>query len=171
MPVADPDAHLDQRFSSPDATATDWAAARRQIEDAEIFWLSTVRSDGRPHVTPLISVWVDGAAYFCTGPDEQKAVNLSQNPHCILTTGCDRIDEGLDVVVEGEARRISDDAELQRLAAAWEAKYGSDWHFDVRDGAFHHDGGEALVFELAPVKALGFGRGAEQYSHTRWRFG
>jgi general stress protein 26 len=169
MAIAEPDTKLDQRFSSPDATATEWETARGRIEDAEVFWLSTVRQDGRPHVTPLISVWLGDAAYFCTGPDEQKAINLAQNPHCILTTGSDRLDEGLDVVIEGEARRVSDDSHLQRLADAWESKYGSDWHFDVGDGAFQHEGGEALVFEVAPGKVLGFGKG-ERFSHTRWLF-
>jgi nitroimidazol reductase NimA-like FMN-containing flavoprotein (pyridoxamine 5'-phosphate oxidase superfamily) len=117
-----PETKLDERFSSPGATATDWFDARERIEAAELFWISTVRPDGRPHVTPLISVWLDDAAYFCTGPDERKAKNLAQNPSCILTTGCNQLDEGLDVVIEGEAIRVSDDAELQRIADAYESK-------------------------------------------------
>jgi hypothetical protein len=41
----------------------------------------------------------------------------------------------------------------------------------MRDGAFHHQQGEgrALVFEVAPVTAFGFGKGNE-FSQTRWRF-
>ena len=86
-----------------------------------MYWLSTVRPDGRPHVTPLLGIWQDGALYFCTGPDERKAKNLARNPHCILTTGCNRLD-GLDLVVEGQATKVSDPAELRsddvaRLAA------------------------------------------------------
>ncbi len=46
------------------------------LEASEIFWLSTVRRDGRPHVTPLPAMWLDGALHFCTGPEEQKAKNL-----------------------------------------------------------------------------------------------
>jgi nitroimidazol reductase NimA-like FMN-containing flavoprotein (pyridoxamine 5'-phosphate oxidase superfamily) len=163
-----PETKLDARFSTPDATATDWIDARQGIEGAELFWISTVRPDGRPHVTPLISVWFDDAAYFCTGAGERKAKNLAQNPSCILTTGCNLLDEGLDVVIEGEAVRVSDDAKLQRIADAYESKYGSEWHFDVSDGAFHHEAGEALVFEVAPVTAFGFAKG--EYGQTRWRF-
>jgi predicted pyridoxine 5'-phosphate oxidase superfamily flavin-nucleotide-binding protein len=163
-----PTAELDTRFSSADATATAWAEAREHLEAAEIFWISTVRSDGRPHVTPLISVWVDDALFFCTGPTEQKARNLEGNPHCALTTGCNAIGEGLDIVVEGDAVRVTDDARLRRIAAAYVAKYGSDWTFEVRDGAFRHEAGEAYVFEVAPVTAFGFGKGA--FSQTRWRF-
>jgi Pyridoxamine 5'-phosphate oxidase len=169
MAIDGPETKLDGRFSSEGAAPTDWARGRERIEGAELFWISTVRPDGRPHVTPLIAVWLDDAAYFCTGADERKAKNLAQNPSCILTTGCNLLGEGLDVVIEGQAERVIDDAKLTRIAHAYESKYGSDWHFDVRDGAFHHGGGEALVFEVAPATAFGFGKG--EYSQTRWRFG
>jgi general stress protein 26 len=160
---------LDSRFSSEGATPTDWSEARERLESAEIFWVSTVRRDGRPHVTPLISVLLDDALYFCTGPTERKAKNLEHNRHCILTTGCNEIGNGLDVVVEGEAEQVTDDAVLRRIAKAYESKYGSDWRFDVRDGVFVHEGGTALVFEVAPKKAFGFRKG-EEFSQTRWRF-
>ena len=42
---------LDQRFSAPDAAATGWDETRRVLEAAELFWITTVRADGRPHVT------------------------------------------------------------------------------------------------------------------------
>jgi nitroimidazol reductase NimA-like FMN-containing flavoprotein (pyridoxamine 5'-phosphate oxidase superfamily) len=164
-----PQTDLDERFSSPGATQIEWAEGRRRIEEAELFWLSTVRPDGRPHVTPLISVWLDGAAYFCTGASERKAKNLAENRHCVLTTGCNLLEQGLDVVIEGEAERVRDDAKLTRIADAYESKYGSTWHFDVRDGAFQGEGGEALVFGVTPETVFGFGKG--EYSQTRWRFG
>jgi nitroimidazol reductase NimA-like FMN-containing flavoprotein (pyridoxamine 5'-phosphate oxidase superfamily) len=171
MPDIEPMAELDPRYSSPNATAIPWAEARRQLEAAEIFWLSTVRPDGRPHVTPLISAWIDGALYFCTGPTERKAKNLESNTHCVLTTGCSSIDEGLDLVVEGDAVRLSDRATLQRVADALASKYGEPFVFTVRDGAFwSDDGGEALVFEVRPTTAFGFGKG-DLFSQTRWRFG
>ena len=60
-------------FSHPDATPTPWAVGLQHVTDADTFWLSTVRPDGRPHVTPLIAVWLDGALYFSTGEGERKA--------------------------------------------------------------------------------------------------
>jgi hypothetical protein len=54
-------------------------------------------------------------------------------------------------------------------ASAWEAEYGSFWHFDVRDGAIHHGSGHAYVFAVAPRTVFGFGKG-EPFSQTRWRF-
>ena len=113
------------------------------LESAELFWISTVRADGRPHVTPLPAVWHDNALHFCTGAGEQKGVNLTRNASCALTTGTNAWKSGLDVVVEGRAERVSDDAQLRRLADLWSSKYDGDWEFDVRDGAFHHEGGQA----------------------------
>jgi hypothetical protein len=176
MAGREPAAELDARFSSDGATATPWERASGGLRDAEVFWLTTVRPDGRPHVTPLLAVWLDDALYFCTGPTERKARNLVRNPHCVLTTGCATLDEGLDLVVEGDAVRVTDDAGLVRVADAYLSKYGSDWHFAVRDGAFHHgpeslrgaDPGEAWVYEVAPSRVFGFGKG--EFSQTRWRF-
>jgi nitroimidazol reductase NimA-like FMN-containing flavoprotein (pyridoxamine 5'-phosphate oxidase superfamily) len=164
-----PETTLDARYSSDGAVATEWEDARERLAHAELYWISTVRPDGRPHVTPLIAVWQDGALHFCTGPEERKGRNLAENPHVVLTTGRNDLGDGLDIVVEGEAMNVTDDARLRRLADAWVEKYGEQWRFEVRDGAFHHEAGRALVFEVAPRTAFGFGKGGE-FSQTRWRF-
>lgn len=168
MAETEPTAELDVRFGAPDAVPTPWPEVRRVLDEAELFWISTVRRDGRPHVTPLPAVWQDGALHFCTGGGEQKAVNLSSSPHCVLTTGTNRWKAGLDVVVEGSAERVTDERRLQGLADAWESKYQGDWHFEVRDGAFHGEGGEALVFEVVPTTILAFAKG--DFAQTRYRF-
>jgi nitroimidazol reductase NimA-like FMN-containing flavoprotein (pyridoxamine 5'-phosphate oxidase superfamily) len=160
---------LDQRFSDPEAAATGWDETRRALESAELFWISTVRADGRPHVSPLVAVWLDGALHFCTGATEQKYLNLTGNPQVILTTGSNRWDDGLDVVVEGEAVRESDDEQLRRLAQAWTTKWDGQWEFQVSDGSFHqHDGEPVYVFSVKPVKVLAFGKG--KFSHTSHKF-
>jgi general stress protein 26 len=164
----EPITELDARFGDPGAGPTPWAEVRRTIDGAELVWLSTVRADGRPHVTPLPAVWQDGALHFCTGAAEQKAVNLAANAHCALTTGNNAWKRGLDVVVEGVARRVLDEDRLRRLAAAWAEKYDGDWRFDVADHAFQGEGGEAIVFEVAPVKVLSFAKG--DFAQTRYRF-
>ena len=166
--MSEPVTALDSRFSDPDAHATDWPAARRVLEAAQLYWISTVRADGRPHVTPLVAVWFDDALYFTTGETEQKACNLRGNPNVILTTGCNTWDEGLDVVVEGAVVQVEDDELLTRLADAWTRKWDGQWRYEVRDGRFHHGGGEAIVFKVAPTKVLAFGKGT--FSHTRHRF-
>jgi nitroimidazol reductase NimA-like FMN-containing flavoprotein (pyridoxamine 5'-phosphate oxidase superfamily) len=169
MTVKDPVAELEPQFSSDGVTPTAWAEARSHLEKAEVYWLSTVRPDGRPHVTPLVAVWLDGALYFCTGRSERKAKNLAHNAHCVITTGCNNLSEGLDLVVEGDAVAVSDEAKLQRVADRYASKYDPPFHFTVRDGAFYGEGGEALVYEVTPMTAFGFGKG-ESFSQTRWRF-
>jgi hypothetical protein len=167
MSVKEPVAELQPQFSSRGATPTAWAEASDYLEKAEVYWLSTVRPDGRPHVTPVLSIWLDGALYFCTGPSERKAKNLVRNSHCVITTGCNALGEGLDLVVEGDAAKVSEEAKLQRVAQRYASKY--DWHYTVRDGAFYGDGGEAWVYEVTPSTAFGFGKGSS-FSQTRWRF-
>jgi nitroimidazol reductase NimA-like FMN-containing flavoprotein (pyridoxamine 5'-phosphate oxidase superfamily) len=167
--TVDPTAKIDTRFSDPDAHPTPWAETFGVLESAELYWLTTVRTDGRPHVTPLIGVAADDTVYFCTGLDEQKARNLEHNDHVALTTGDNAWASGLDVVVEGRAVRVSDEKTLQRLADAYEAKYGSVWHFDVADGMFRHeDGGGAAVFRIEPTKVLAFAK--DPHGQTTFRF-
>ena len=159
----------DIRFGDPESPPTPWVDAVRVLEAAELFWISTVRTDRRPHVTPLPAVWLDGRLHFCTGPAEQKAVNIARNPQVALTTGTNRWKEGLDLVVEGSAVQVTDDARLRTLADLWRSKYRGDWDFTVEDGAFHHaDGGAAVVFEVAPTKVLAFAKG--RFAQTRYRF-
>ncbi|MBT2504781.1 pyridoxamine 5'-phosphate oxidase family protein [Streptomyces sp. ISL-98] len=165
----EPLTRLDARYSDKNATATAWPDAVTRLEQAELFWLTTVRPDGRPHVTPLLAVWQDDSLHFCTGPQERKAQNLAANPNVILTTGTNTLREGFDLVVEGEAVAETDESRLRRLAERYETKYGPDWHFDVRDGAFYGDADRAVVFRVAPTTAFGFGKGV--YSQTRWTFG
>jgi nitroimidazol reductase NimA-like FMN-containing flavoprotein (pyridoxamine 5'-phosphate oxidase superfamily) len=163
-----PTAEIDERFSDPEAEPTPWDVALGELDRAELYWLTTVRSDGRPHVTPLIGVVDDGAAHFCTGVTEQKFRNLEGNTNVALTTGNNSWDSGLDVVVEGRAVRLTDDETLQRLADAYERKYGSAWHFDVSDGAFEAGQGPVPVFRIEATKVLAFAK--DPHAHTRYRF-
>jgi general stress protein 26 len=171
MTTFEPTTTLDARYSDDDAEPIDWAEGRRALAEAELSWISTVRPDGRPHVTPLLTVWESGALHFTTGPEERKCRNVVGNPQVVLTTGTNTLHGGLDLVVEGVAVRVADDETLRGLAKAWVAKYGETWRFDVADGAFRHSGGagEAWVFRVEAHTAFGFGKAP--YSQTRWQFG
>lgn len=87
MPQAQPITELNAAFSQPDSTAPPWDEVAEVLSTSEMFWLSTVRRDGRPHVTPIPAIWLDGTLYFCTGSQEQKAVNLRSNLQAVGTTG------------------------------------------------------------------------------------
>jgi pyridoxine/pyridoxamine 5'-phosphate oxidase len=158
-------------FSSPNAVPTEWSGARTELASAEIYWLSTIRPDGRPHVTPLLGIWLEGGFYFCTGPNERKAKNLRTNRQCVVTTGRNTL-EGLDLVLEGTAETISDPAELGRVANTYESKYGA--HFAAPNGTWSGLAAairqaEALVCRVVPATVFGFGKGTP-FSQTRWQF-
>ena len=163
-----PRTDLDTRFSEPGAKPTSWEDTLAAIKRAEIFWISTVRTDGRPHVTPLVAVWLDDALHFSTGPDEQKARNLAGNPRVALTTGANDWQSGLDVVIEGDAARVTDSQQLDRLAVAWAQKWDGRWQYEVSQDGFRHEVGTVLVFAVRPAKVLAFTKGG--FSQTRHRF-
>lgn len=164
---------LDQRYSDPQASPVDWDETRRALEAAELFWISTVRADGRPHVTPVVAVWLDGALHFHTGPEEQKAINLRSNPNVVLTTGCNSWTGGLDVVLDGEAVRVTDEAVLGRLAEVWARKWDGRWQLSARDGGYHHEGmdgdGVSHVFSVTPSKVYAHAKG-DPFGATTHRF-
>jgi hypothetical protein len=160
---------LDTRYSEGQPEAMPWPKAVVLLEQAELFWISSVRVDGRPHVTPVVAVWMDGALYFSSGPDEQKSRNLAANLHCAATTGCNKWNEGVDIVLHGDIEIVRDLSQLQRVADSFLAKYGSAWAFEVADdGTFGGPGG-SLVYQLKPAQALASGKG-NPFSHTRWDF-
>ena len=172
MAKNEPIGELDDRFSSPGASPTPWVQALGSLSEAQVFWLSTVRPDGRPHVTPVLAVWSDDALYFCTGPDERKAKNLEQNLQCILTTGRDGLHDGVDLVVEGAAAKVEDEEELRRVADSYESKYASD--IMAPEGTFFGfgdaiRGGKSLLYRVTPTTAFAYGKG-NSFSQTRWRF-
>jgi general stress protein 26 len=165
---------IDPSYGDATATAPDWAEVEGLLTAGQLYWIITVRADGRPHAVPLVGVWHDGAFAFCTGAQEQKARNLDAGPRVAVTTGTTGAggwDSGKEVVVEGAAERVRDAGELQVLADAWFAKYGDDWHFAVRGEEFvdvNHEGhAGAQVYRVRPEKVLVFGG---EHGQTRFRF-
>ena len=167
MSQTQPITELNVAFSEPGAAAAPWAEVTEVLSKSEMFWLSTVRRDGRPHVTPLPAIWLGGTLYFCTGSLEQKTANLRASPGCVLTTGSSDLRSGLDVVVEGTAVRMTDVPRLHELAAIWKSKL--DWDYEVTGDGFRDGAGRTgLVFGVTPAKILAFGKAP--YTQTRYRF-
>jgi hypothetical protein len=166
--INEPVTELDSRYSGPDAVAIPWSDAEKTLQEAPLYWISTVRPDGRPHVTPLVGIWRAGALYFTTGAEERKALNLEDNPACAVTTGVNQWDRGFDVVVEGDAIRIKDSPLLRGVADAYREKYGDAWSFQVTGASFVNRGIKSIVFELPPDIVFGFGK--DPFSQTRYRF-
>ena len=168
---------IDPRYGAASAAAPRWQDIERLLTDAQLYWIITVRSDGRPHAVPLVGVWHEGAFAFCTGPDEQKQRNLDVNTQVAVTTGATGANgwgSGKDVVVEGNAARVTEPEALQVLADAWFGKYGQDWRFEVRgeefvevsDSGGSTEGG-AWVYRVPPAKVIVFG---DAHGQTTYRF-
>jgi nitroimidazol reductase NimA-like FMN-containing flavoprotein (pyridoxamine 5'-phosphate oxidase superfamily) len=162
---------LDERYSDPAAVASTWDETLAVLAGAELFWVSTVRADGRPHVTPVVAVWSGGALWFTTGAAEQKYANLLVNSHVVLTTGCNSWEGGLDVVVEGHARHVTDEEKLGPVATAFAAKWSGRWRYTVRDGSFRNSdtGGMSEVFAVTPTRAFAHAKG-DPFGATTHRF-
>ena len=114
-----------------------WSRALEALEKGdqkgnETSFLTTVRPDGRPHVAGVGAVWDSGKVYFVSGPGTRKSRNVAENPTCVMAMSL----SGLDLVIEGEAERVTDDETLQRLAKRY-AEGG--WPTRVEDGAFTYD--------------------------------
>ena len=94
-----------------------WARVRALLQAAPVYWLATVRPDGRPHVVPRDGFWIDDALFYGGSLETVHRRNLQHNPHCAATIG----DGPTAVIVEGDAGGTTLDRDAAvRLAAAHE---------------------------------------------------
>jgi hypothetical protein len=103
----------------------DWAAVAEKLDagstpqpdaaNAHTTWLSTVNEDGSPHVTAVGALWMDGAFWFQTGAGTRKGRNVTRDPRCSVAVSI----RDADVVIEGEAARVTESAAVERIAKAW----------------------------------------------------
>ena len=146
-------------YAFPEAAADllDWAHAERRLEQAHSYWLATTSPGGRPHVTPLWGVWVDGALYFDGHPRTRWARNIAANPAV-----CVHLESGDDVVIlDGLAEDVTTDEALgQRIVAAWMAKYGR----------LAPDPAGSGLFRMRPRVGRGWSHESLK-DGARWRFG
>lgn len=120
---------------------------------------------------PLGVLWVDGVFYFNAGADTRKARNLAHNPHCVITVAT----HDFDLVMEGEAAKVTDGATIKRIAERYAAQ---GWQATVRDGSLTLQGDYSApsagpppwdVYAMTPTTAYALGT-AEPFGATRWRF-
>src|SRR4026209_1918953 len=84
------------------------------------FWLTTLNPDGSPHVTSVGALWHAGSCWFQTAARTRKAKNVARDPRCKISVAT----KGFDVMVAGEARRVTDPKIVAEIAALWA---GSGW--------------------------------------------
>jgi nitroimidazol reductase NimA-like FMN-containing flavoprotein (pyridoxamine 5'-phosphate oxidase superfamily) len=161
---------IDRRYSDEKAEQVPWADAEAKLAEAEVAWIVTVRSDGRPHATPMVPVLHDGKVYFHTGSAEVKYANLRTNPHVLVLVGDTAWDHGLDVAVEGTAVPVTDDALLRRIADLYRGRWDGRWRLDIQNGvvAASTPDVQLVVFEVTPGKVYGYAKG-DPFSQTTYR--
>jgi hypothetical protein len=128
--------------------------------------LATVRPDGRPHVLPVLEVWLDGALYVSAGHFAGGTTQQAGGSCYVISVGR----HALDPVVEGDATPVSDSATLRRVAAEYRVRYG--WPATSRISAFGGDGADALpyaVYEATPTAVIGFDT-ESPFDAARWSF-
>jgi len=133
------------------------------------FFLGTVRPDGRPHAAGIGALWLDGDLYFPSGPQARKSLNLAANPACTISVKL----AGLDLILEGEATKVTDQPTLEEVARRYR-EVG--WPAQVEGEAFTAPFSAPSagpppwqLYRFTFHTAFGVA-GAEPFGATRWRF-
>jgi hypothetical protein len=144
-------------------------ALANQRGPARSFFLGTVRADGAPHAAGVGALWVDDTVWFVTGPNTRKARNLAANPACTISCRL----EGIDLVLEGRAARVTEPDKLERLAASYRDR---GWPAQVDGDAFTAPYSAPSagpppwhLYRLELTTAFGVAT-AEPFGASRWRF-
>jgi hypothetical protein len=162
---------------------TRWDDARKRLAEPEPGrhnWLATTRPDGRPHLMPVLVFWIDGTLHFVAGEGTQKGRNLAADSHCVIGTES-RLLPSLDIVVEGRAAPVDDEATVSRLT---EQLKSNGWPLEARGAEVHGPNAPTAgpppyrIFRVEPTSAFGFPGtyGMEQFEQeqlpkpTRWTF-
>jgi Pyridoxamine 5'-phosphate oxidase len=153
-------------------TVLPWEQVRAVLADTRLYWLATVHPTGRPHVRPVLAVWVGGSLYSTSSMGSRKGRNLASDPRCTVTARTDN----MDVVLEGNATQVTSEAALQQIAEAYRTKYG--WPVTVTGDAFDAPYGAPTAgpppyfpYEITPATVFAFGI-ADEYAGraTRYHF-
>jgi hypothetical protein len=163
---------------------TPWATADERLANPEkerTYWLATVRPDGRPHVMPIIALWMDGRLYFLAGEGTRKGKNLALESRCVIAGSSTKL-PSLDIILEGDTRKVADETTVRRVVEAFGSKL--EWpHLEVEDGGVVGPNAPTAgpppyaLYELTPATVFGLPgtagmekTGDAGLGPTRWRF-
>ena len=133
------------------------------------FFLGTAGSGGRPHAAGIGALWLDGDLYIASGPETRKSRNMAANPACTISVKL----EGIDLILEGEARRVTDQPTLERAASLYrEGGWPAEVQEDALTAPFSAPSAGPPPWNLYRFTfhtAFGVAT-AEPHGATRWRF-
>ena len=104
-----------------------WDDVRKDLEDAPVYWVSSVRPDGRPHVVPRDGNWLDDTWYYGGSPKTVHNHNIEANPEVVVHIG-----DGMKaIMVEGRSEFVKTDQSTgERLAEVSNVKYA---HYGMKN--------------------------------------
>lgn len=140
-----------------------WAWASTRLQEGRRYWIATTRPDGRPHSRPVWGVWQDGRLFFSTG--SLAARNLPGNPEITVHTE----NGGEVVIVEGRAEAVSEQAVIDRFAAAYNRKYLWDVDPQAMPGTLYAVVPRVVFGWISDDSGLD-GGASFHGTATRWRF-
>lgn len=151
-----------------------WSRARRLLVESGkskahlTFWLATTGRSG-PNVAGVGAIWAEDQIYFVSGPRTRKSRNIARDPRCAISVSL----KNFDLVLEGRARRVTDQPTLKRTVRRYVA---SGWPAKVEGAAFTApfsapSAGKPpwYLYSLVPSTAFAVA-GSKPYGATRWRF-
>ena len=159
-------ARIEARLEEPIPQAPDTGGPNRHS-----CWLATINPDGSPHVTGIGAMWVDGAFWFVTGDATRKGKNVARDPRCSLSVATHEF----DLVVEGEAHKVTDSSTVADMAAryaadGWPARVDDTGHALTAEFSAPSAGPPPwFVYRITPRTATALGT-VEPGGATRWRF-
>lgn len=134
-------------FNRPDADL------RKHVErfaEVTCSWLSTVRPDGRAHLSPMWHIWYRGRVYINTPSTSVKVANIRQNSSVSIA----HPDPANVLLLEGEA------AEANHLQSTLKPLFQTKYDWDITT-----DNEYNTVVEITPNKLMTWHNGPAK----RWR--
>ena len=172
-----------QSLVGADPETASWELVRERLANPEhqrTSWLATTRPDGRPHLMPVITTWIDGAIHLIVGEGTRKGRNLAADGHCVVATSSTTL-PSLDIVIEGRAEPVTDEDAVRHLAEVYRT---SGWPLEPNGDKVNGPNAPTAgpppytIFRIAPSKVFGLPGmfGMDQYEQsdlpkpTRWDF-
>jgi hypothetical protein len=137
----------------------------------DTWYIGTTDPDGRPHAAGVGALWHDDQLFFTSGDGTRKSRNLAANPAASMSISLD----GIDLVFEGPAERVTDGPTLEAVADRYRDD-GDGWPVkvdgDALTAAFSAPSAGPppwKVYRLAFEKVFGVAT-AEPNGATKWSF-
>jgi hypothetical protein len=166
-----------------DTKTTSWEMARERLANPEVprtSWLATTRSDGRPHLMPVNTFWIDSALHVVAGEGTRKARDLDADGRCVVGLSSTTL-PSIDIVVEGRADALTEEDAVRRVA---DVLIAGGWPLEAKGGKVYGPNAPTAgpppytIFRITPSRVFGLPGmvGMEQFDEdelpkpTRWDF-